>query len=460
MGAGVLFGALVPAVSDAAEGAEKQGKQIDAVIGIPDEGLAGRPDAGMVEVRFDDGSHQGVFLNNVFEGDRFGASTAVVDVDGDGYTDLLVGAPGRIPNDGETFGAAGAVYICKGSATGLHRAKPFQLMPGHHGLPGKPQVGAGFGATLSAERHGAIVEVAVGAPGWDVGKATAAGAVFRLVYEDGDHSFKPHDAALVTEKGSVSPGDGDHFGQAVLMQGGLLSAGAPGRTVHGQRGAGLVISQVQDARVWVSLTQDTAGMPGAPEEGDAFGSALAPVDASLWIGAPGEDVGKAKNAGMVNTYGDFNEDGVFAEPGPGHTQNSKGVKGAAETGDRFGSAIASYPYEEQDYDNILVGVPGEDLGDVRNAGMVNGFYNAPDLTENSTAGKAAAGDRFGATLLARTSFDPFSYRLLVGAPGKDGGAGAVVVAKPEPKVWRQGQMTGTPESGDGYGSSLAWSRPK
>lgn len=60
--------------------------------------------------------------------------------------------------------------------------------------------------------------------------------------------------------------------------------------------------------------------------------------ADLAIGAPGEDVGTAADAGAVNVqYGS-----ATGLPGPGgqlFTQDSPGVGGGAESGDGFGAAL-------------------------------------------------------------------------------------------------------------------------
>ena len=86
------------------------------------------------------------------------------------------------------------------------------------------------------------------------------------------------------------------------------------------------------------LSGDRRGCPAVPTErfdrvdfnGDGF--------ADLAIGAAGEDVGAATDAGAVNVqYG--SSTGL---PGPGgqlFTQNSPGVGGTAESGDGFGSAL-------------------------------------------------------------------------------------------------------------------------
>ena len=162
---------------------------------------------------------------------------------------------------------------------------------------------------------------------------------------------------------------------------------------------------------------------------------------------------------MVNTFGDTNEDGIPAEPGPAYTQNSTGpggpVAGSAEAGDHFGAALASYPpSEDSDADVVLVGAPGEDLGSVRDAGMVNEIWGGgKSLTQASTAGIEEVGDRFGATLVAGNGAGGnWTPRIIVGAPGEDGGAGAVVVVGNGAAIWKQ--VTGSPEAGDGYGAAL------
>ena len=88
-----------------------------------------------------------------------------------------------------------------------------------------------------------------------------------------------------------------------------LAIGAPGATVAGQARAGAVSvvygsSSGPKTSTRTLLTQNTAGMPGAAEADDAFGSALASADlntdgyADLLIGTPGED-GSDSNDGTV-----------------------------------------------------------------------------------------------------------------------------------------------------------------
>ena len=53
------------------------------------------------------------------------------------------------------------------------------------------------------------------------------------------------------------------------------------------------------------------------------------------------------------------------------TQSSIGVPGAAETGDRFGAAVSlNYLIGAKGIVDLAVGVPGEDIGSVADAGSV------------------------------------------------------------------------------------------
>ena len=89
-----------------------------------------------------------------------------------------------------------------------------------------------------------------------------------------------------------------------------LAVGAPGATVGGKKGAGAVSvvygsSSGLKPASYKLLTQNSAGIPGAAETADAFGSSLASADlnrdgyADLLVGAPGEDVDGDTDDGTV-----------------------------------------------------------------------------------------------------------------------------------------------------------------
>ena len=58
------------------------------------------------------------------------------------------------------------------------------------------------------------------------------------------------------------------------------------------------------------------------------------------VGAPGEDVGRVRDAGMVQTIGN----------GKDWTQQSSGVPGTVESGDRLGAVAGRVPRHRCDAD--------------------------------------------------------------------------------------------------------------
>ena len=94
--------------------------------------------------------------------------------------------------------------------------------------------------------------------------------------------------------------------------------------------------------------QDVAGVQGGEEPDDRFGYALAAGDfdgdkyVDLAIGVPYEAIGTEDQAGAVNVlYG--SSFGLSAAGDQLWYQGSGGLQGTAETGDRFGYALAAIP---------------------------------------------------------------------------------------------------------------------
>jgi hypothetical protein len=153
-------------------------------------------------------------------------------------------------------------------------------------------------------------------------------------------------------------------------------------------------------------------MPGVPEAGDRFGAALALGDidgdgrADLAIGAPGESVGGRDRAGVVAVVpGSPSGPSVADATGLGQ----KGaLPGGPETGDLFGSALRFADTNGDGRDDLAIGVPGEDIGGRRNAGVVTivpgsalGLRPADAVNQSqagAVVGTPESGDRFGAAL--------------------------------------------------------------
>ena len=88
------------------------------------------------------------------------------------------------------------------------------------------------------------------------------------------------------------------------------------------------------------------------------------------IGSPGEDVGTVANAGSVTLVELLRS--VGGEPGgcpPQMFRQGRGLPGTPEPGDALGASLGMVygdgGLEEDRYDTLLIGAPGEDVGTTR-----------------------------------------------------------------------------------------------
>lgn len=438
---------------------------VDVAVGMP--GASSR--AGAVEVLLSAGGQQRTVRLQApaaRAGDRYGAALAEVasfreDSDQDQCSLLVVGAPGR---NVEGHGDAGAVFVYRYDDATQNFALVRELVQGDvNGVPGSPQTGARFGAALAAPYHfGGFADVLtrlyVGAPGAAVGGAAGAGLFVTFRLDDGTAV----DAHRVTQ-GTGAPGiaeRGDALGSALADVGDGVLVGTPGEN----RGAGGFVRWHENPNADNAFyTQNSPGVPGVPEPGDQYGTAIyygwetddGDGGTMLLVGAPGEDIGSVRNAGTAHAFRFTGE--VDLANVRGFDQNTPGVGGAPEPGDRFGAALGTFANLQP-----LIGVPGEDIGAVKNAGMVSAVVNNRVWHQNSERmpGTVEAGDRFGATIAnARIPFreldGSWPHAPLIGAPGENGGAGFVVngvtsAGSPFPVAWVQHN----PRPGDRYGAAI------
>ncbi|GAA3796225.1 FG-GAP repeat protein [Streptomyces coacervatus] len=153
----------------------------DLVTGISeDDSLAGETGAahrgGEIQVLY--GSAQGITADQkptvyhqdtagvpgtAEDGDEFGQSLSVGDVDGDKYADVLIGSPGEAVG---THKLAGTAVLLRGSASGLTTAKAAGYTQDTAGIPGAVESGDQFGAAvhLADLNKDGRAETVVGAP--------------------------------------------------------------------------------------------------------------------------------------------------------------------------------------------------------------------------------------------------------------------------------------------------------
>lgn len=340
-------------------------------------------------------------------GARFGTAVGALDLSLT-RARVLVGAPDL---DVGSATDAGGVYVWQLGDTAEPTGTPALLTY------------ADFGAAPAAGDHlGAVMDtyswsVTLGVPYRNVGSANNAGEVITFSFVDEYGAIEVDDWARANQDSPGAPGvaeTGDHFGASVDADNWVL-AGVPGEDIGDLKNVGSVVrfAKLSGHTVgsWASWTQATPGIPGINEAGDRFGAAVNiawveltedgdPYPAFVYVvGAPGEDVGKIKDAGAITVI-------PPVEEAYGLNQDS-GLPGKAEQGDRVGAALGDFQgeYRGPYYggEGIIVGAPGEDIGTVADAGMVmstrgllpEGRYA---WTSTTSAGGAVAGGEYGWTL--------------------------------------------------------------
>lgn len=398
---------------------------------------------GAVEVR-DDGGAQLLTPHSVAERDGegegeatrydyFGAAVSRIDL-GTGTCQVLVaGAPA-------SYGFPGRVFVVFDGPGGFASGTRTLVLTAP-----VPQLHEGFGAALAVTpRKPAVagvtdVDLWVGAPGRDIDGKGNAGAIerFRLTYDT--HTAAPELAVThlqtITQDSAGIPDTAetdDRFGRVLepALAGlddrwGLL-VGTPLEDVTTAAGtardAGMVtaltVAADGTAKGRMSargVTQASPGVAGAVEAADEFGSAV--VDRLvggdrprqvITVGAPGENVGVIKDAGAVQDT-----------EGLSLGQGVSGLSDRPERMDRFGASLAwvqpPRPCTEcaQPAPVLVVGVPKEDIGTVRDAGAVQ-FGSTLLWQGKGFGGSAETGDLLGETMTTQPDSS-----VLVGSPSED-----------------------------------------
>ncbi|TQE20583.1 hypothetical protein SipoB123_28330 [Streptomyces ipomoeae] len=375
----------------------------DLVINAPSATVAGVESAGYVSIVYGstagaDTAHPQVVSRTTSwlpestkSGNYFGWSTTARDLDGDGYTDLAVGG----------FGDSDVVLW--GSASGLTSATA---------LPGK--VNRAVGADFNGDGKGDLVTTGDGGVQIKLGPFTRAGVAAgttTLAIDEEDEVW------------GITVGDMNGDGKDDL----ITTGGFEEMSYQAQWRKGTSTGVSQTAR---STGYYTLGGVIADVNKDGYGDYVA------------RDVGHVSEvmtseAGNVRVvYGSANGPSTRTTK---ITQDTKGVPGVSEAenpssdlnGDQFGYSVAAGDVTGDGYPDIAVGVPGEDIGSIKDAGSVvllkggsSGLTGtgaqAFDQSDSGVPGASEAGDTFGASVSLLDVNANNRADLAVGAPGEDG----------------------------------------
>jgi hypothetical protein len=333
------------------------------------------------------------------------------DFNGDGFADLASGLPGE---DLKGAKDAGAVSVLYGSPTGLQADAPDDQLWTATAAGGASGAGDQFGAALAVGDFNGdgFADLAVGAPLDDVGSVLDAGSITVVSGSSAGLQASAPVARTWTQGTSGVPdvaGAGDHFGTAFAVgdfdgNGFVdLAVGASGETVGAVAGSGSATvlfatagGLQTDAPLPQRWTEPDAGLTAVA--GDAFGYALGAGDfdadgfADLAIGISYFDQSASKqDSGMaVVISGSATGPEVTIRPAVTWTENSPNVDESAESDDRLGSSFASADLDADGYDDLLIGVPWEDVWledgskEVSGAGGFIALFGSPTGLDTAT----------------------------------------------------------------------------
>jgi hypothetical protein len=360
----------------------------DLVVGTPGEDdTAGHTDNGYVTVLYGPGLDSGAGYNlsgaDLVSGAQFGAAVATGDFNGDGKADVLAIAPG-----------APATWWVRDSATGTVRS-------GH--LPTSSAAAVGYAATATGDFDGDGYSDAV------VTYIDPDGVGSVVVFR-GSSSGLAEQGTLSTEGGrSVAVGDvnGDGYDDVVVGQPYTAESGAhSGGQVTVLYGSSTGVS-TSGATV---LQQDSPGVPGTAEAGDAMGASVSVGDynldgyADVLTGVPHEDITRSgtneADAGATLLL-PGSATGLTGAGSQSINEDTDGVSGATETGDDFGSAVSLTDLHGTSRADLAIGASGENDGDgtvVKIDTDASGVLPSTAVYYGPTVMGTPAGSHIGVTL--------------------------------------------------------------
>ncbi|GAA4994115.1 FG-GAP-like repeat-containing protein [Streptomyces siamensis] len=425
----------------------------DLAIAAPIAKISGKAGAGYVAVVYGTASGLDTSKRQIISqattgipgtpesSDYFGDRLTTGDMDGDGYTDIVVGVHSERIGSTDDFGALTVLWGgADGVKSGTDISSPlpqyrselgWALAAGDFDGDGHTDLAAGNNSSPSLNVfRGPISRTGKAASliGIDTveqttiypdklvaGEVNGDGKTDLLVMGQEETSSGGNRTRSVLYTGSATgpkPGkklaggytatiaDVDKDGYGDIVTGNFMEKS----TTEPDGGLGGAITVTYGAsgglgtRTPVRITQDTANVPGTAEKGDGFGWSLSSGDtngdgyADVVIGSDSESLGSKRHAGQVTVLRG-SASGLTGTGSKSYSQDTANVPGTAEADDYFGDEVFLTDTNRDGRAELAVGARGE-----------NGGAGAVWLFKSTSSGTTATGSKsLGSTTLGGPS---------------------------------------------------------